>query len=134
VTEIIYNQIIDDSIFELDLPDDMNWVREPEILPNNEFYENMTPGNVARTFFEACAEKDWDEVSKFWTTSSFPKQMKKYLGGIEIISLGEPFKSGRYPGWFVPYEIKLKNGHIKKHNLAIRNDNKAKRYMVDGGI
>ncbi len=60
--------------------------------------------------------------------------MKNYLGGIEIISIGEPFKSGNYGGWFIPYEIKLKSGYIKKHNLAIRNDNRAKRWQVDGGI
>ena len=46
--------------------------------------------------------------------------MKQYLGGIEIISIGEPFKSFGYRGRFVPYEIKLKNP--------------AKRWIVDGGI
>ena len=52
----------------------------------------------------------------------------------EIITIGEPFQSGRYPGWFVPYEIKLNSGEIKAHNLALRNDNDAGRYVVDGGF
>jgi len=51
---------------------------------------------------------------------------------------GEPsashFKPKPYPGWFVPYEIKFKNGEVTKFNLAVRNDNPAKRYVVDGGI
>ncbi len=91
----------------------------------------MTPKEVAEALFTACAEENWDEFQKYWPDSG---QMKDYLGGLEIISIGEPFQKGAYPGWFVPYEIKLKNGHVKKHNLAIRNDNAAKRYMFDGGI
>jgi hypothetical protein len=59
---------------------------------------------------------------------------KEYLGGLQVISLGEPFQAKPYPGWFVPYEIKFKNREVHKHNLAIRNDNPTKRYMVDGGI
>jgi len=134
VTKIEYNMEIDDGVFALDLPENMIWFREPEILPDNERYENMTPKEVAETFFQACAEENWEEVLKFWGASRVDDRIKAYLGGIEIISLGEPFKSGRYPGWFIPYEIKLKSGHIKKHNLAVRNDNRAKRYKVDGGI
>ena len=37
-------------------------------------------------------------------------------------------------GGFVPYEIKFKSGKVHKHNLAVRNDNPAKRFVVDGGI
>ena len=59
-------------------------------------------------------------------------------GGLPLefptISLGEPFQSAGYAGWFVPYEIKLKSGGTKKHNLAIRNDNPAHRFQFDGGI
>ena len=102
-----------------------------EVLHNNEKYKKMTPKEVAEALFTACAEENWDEFQKYWPDSG---QMKDYLGGLEIISIGEPFQKGAYPGWFVPYEIKLKNGHVKKHNLAIRNDNAAKRYMFDGGI
>jgi len=134
VTDIAYNTEIDDSVFALDLPENITWHKEPEVLPDNERYENMMPKEVAKTFFGACARKDWEEVLKFEASSRVPDWLKNYLGGLEVISIGEPFKSGRYPGWFVPYEIKLKSGDIKKHNLAIRNDNPAKRYVVDGGI
>jgi hypothetical protein len=136
VTDIEYNIEIDDSIFALDFPENMVWFREPEILPDNERYENMTPKEAAEAFFQACAEEDWEEVLKFWTTSRIDDNLKDYLGGLEIISLGEPFKSEGYSrlGWFVPYEIKFKSGHIKKMNLAVRKDNPAKRFVVDGGL
>jgi hypothetical protein len=134
VTDIEYNVEIDDSVFALELPEDMIWHKEAEILPDNEKYEQMEPKEVAQTFFQACADENWNEFLKFWSASAVDQQIKDYLGGLQIISIGEPFKSGGYSGWFIPYEIKLRDGYIKKHNLAIRNDNPAQRYVVDGGI
>jgi translation initiation factor IF-1 len=136
VTDIEYNIDIDDSVFVLDFPEDMIWKREPEILPDNERYEKMTPKEAAETFFQACAEENWEEVLKFWTASRIDERFKAHLGGLEIISIGEPFQSKGYnrKGWLVPYEIRLKHGDIKKHNLAIRKDNDANRFVVDGGI
>ena len=76
------------------------------------------------------------EVLKFWSTSRIDDRIKAYLGGLEIISLGEPFQSEGYCrlGWFVPYEIRFKSGQVKKMNLAIRKDNPAKRFVIDGGL
>ncbi|HUW19351.1 MAG TPA: zf-HC2 domain-containing protein [Sedimentisphaerales bacterium] len=133
-TAIEYNLEIDPALFTLELPKDVIWHGWPKVLENNEKYQQMTPKEMAIAFFQACADEDWDEFLKFWSASAVDERMKSYLGGLEIISIGEPFKSGLYPGWFVPYEIRLKSGKTKKFNLAVRNDNPAKRYIVDGGI
>ncbi|HUT28709.1 MAG TPA: zf-HC2 domain-containing protein [Sedimentisphaerales bacterium] len=133
-TAIEYNLEIDPALFTLELPKDVIWHGQPKVLENNKEYQQMTPKEMATAFFQACADQDWEEFLKFWFASAVDERIKESLGGLEIISMGEPFKSGRYPGWFVPYEIKLKSGHIRKHNLAVRNDNKAKRWTVDGGI
>jgi hypothetical protein len=134
ITDIEYNKEIADSVFRLDLPENMVWYGEPQILPDNEKYVKMSPKEVATAFFDACAKEDWNEFLKFWSATAVDERLKSSLGGLEIISIGEPFKSGGYGGWFVPYEIKLKSGDIRKHNLAVRNDNPAKRWVVDGGI
>ncbi len=137
VTDIEYNVEIDDGIFALDLPEDIIWTREPEILDDNERYEEMSPKEAAEGFFQACADENWEEVLKYWGSSQIDDRIKAYLGGLEIISLGEPFQSGHYArglGWFVPYEIRMKSGEIRKMNLAIRKDNPAKRFIVDGGL
>jgi hypothetical protein len=133
-TSIEYNPLIDDSVFALELPNDVVWDKEPEILPDNDKYENMTPREAAITFFTACAQENWDEYLKFKSQSHVPQRTKDLLGGIEVISIGEPFQSGSYSGWFVPYEIILRDGYVKKHNLALRNDNPANRWQFDGGI
>jgi len=135
ITDIEYNTELDDSVFALDLPENMNWYGQPKKLSDNEKYEKMTPKEAATAFFQACAEEDWEEVLKFKTLSRVPEWLRKY-GGLEIIKIGEPFKSDGYCrlGWFVPYEIRLKSGKVKKMNLAIRKDNPAKRFVVDGGL
>jgi hypothetical protein len=134
VTEIEYNIKIDDSVFALELPEDMIWYKEPEILPDNEKYQQMGPREMAQAFFEACADENWDEILKFEPFSEVPQWLKDKYGGLEIISIGEPFKSGGSSGWFVPYEVRLKSGRTIKYNLAVRNDNRAKRYVEDGGL
>jgi outer membrane lipoprotein-sorting protein len=133
ITNIQYNIAIDPSLFTLELPKDVIWYGQPKILPDNEKYEQMTPKESAKAFFQACSDKNWDEATKFWDAIA-DETVRQWLGGLEIIEIGEPFKSGLYPGWFVPYQVKFKSGHIKKFNLAIRNDNQAHRYVVDGGI
>lgn len=134
ITQIDYDAGIDPSLFSLTLPKDVVWFQKPDVLPDNEKYTDMEPDEAARAFFQACADEDWDEVLKYWPMTALSQKFKDGLGGLEIISLGEPFQSGRYPGWFVPYEIKLKSGNVKKWNLAIRNDNPAKRWQADGGL
>jgi hypothetical protein len=106
-----------------------------------------TPAEVAKTFLDACSHDDWTEATKYWPADFLEKNPKflsgftNHYGGIEIISMGKPFK-GRiamfkgmeYPGVYVPYEIRLKDGTIRKWQLAIRCDNPEKHWYWDGGM
>jgi len=134
ITDIEYNLEIDPTLFALELPEDVIWYERPKELPDNEKYKQMGPREMAQAFFQACADEDWDEILKLRPTSAVPQWLKDTYGGLEIVNIGEPFKSGLYPGWFVPYEVRLKSGGIRKFNLAVRNDNPAKRYVQDGGL
>jgi hypothetical protein len=100
-------------------------------------YEKITPKEAAEAFFKACSEKNWDEFAKFippLDNDDRIEQIKEYLGGLQVISIGKPFKMGDFPGWYVPYKVRFNNGLVQEWDLAIRNDNLAKRYMLDGGI
>jgi hypothetical protein len=130
LSRIDYNQSIDTNVWRLDLPADVSWAQLPEnlpVLPDNEKYASMTAEQAARAFFEACARKDWDEAGKFM--SPLTQGLKDYLGGIEIVSLGESFTSKAYGGRFVPYEIKLP---AQEFNVRVSNTNSAKRCVVMG--
>jgi hypothetical protein len=106
---------------------------------------SLTPKQAAQTFFEACSRQDWNEVRKSLPARLpskdplFFDHFKEIYGGAEIISLGQPFKGTvvpvghqPYPGVYVPYEIRLKNGSIRQCQLAIRCDNPDKRWICDG--
>ena len=66
VNEIEYNPQIDDGLFKLELPQDVIWSQQPQVLPDNEKYVNMTPKQAAEAFFNACADANWDEFLKFY--------------------------------------------------------------------
>ena len=140
-----YNQPIDPEMFDLDkeVPADVRRVDRDQqkielnkgISPDElEKYENMTPKEMTIVFFQACADEDWDELLKFMSDSEIRQETKDYYGGLEIVSIGEPFKTDEYHGWCVPYEVRLKSGSIKKWNLLVTNRNIVQRYICDGGF
>jgi RNA polymerase sigma factor (sigma-70 family) len=118
-----------------------------------------TPAEMAQNFFDACSREDWNTVGKFWP-QALDERDKKYLGGMEVVSLGKPFKARtsiaallelrpnlrdqfrgmgnqkdfQGPQVYVPYEIRLKDGNVKKWQLAIRCDNPEHRWYFDGGL
>jgi hypothetical protein len=101
VNNIEYNPQINNGLFTLELPKDVIWLEQPKDV--GEKYQQMGPKETAEAFFKACSEENWDEFLKFWPMSAVDENLKNYLGGLQVISIGEPFKSGIYPGWFVPY-------------------------------
>lgn len=134
LTQINYNPNFASDTFEIELPDDVSWNKDDVVLPDNSKYEALSSEQAARAFFDACAQENWDEVSKFTTVTA---SLKTYLAGIEVISIGEHFESALSlisGAQFVPYEIRLKSGEVKKHNLALKRHPQTRRWFVDGGI
>ena len=136
ITSIDYDLKLDPSKFVINLPAGVEW-KEYTQNYTSETFRNITSRRVAELFFAGMARYDWKLVGEacdfFSSTSEKAKGLKDQFGGLKVIKIGEPFKSGLYPGEFVPYEIRLKTGEIVKHNLAVRNDNPRKTWIVDGG-
>ena len=133
IEEVRCNEPLADDIFTLQLPANVNWSKKVYALPGTK-YQSMGPREVARAIFEASQNEDWDEFGRFYPRTTVSDSLKDKMAGAKLRSLGEPFQSGLYTGWFVPYEIELRSGRVIKHNLAVRNDNKAKRFIFDGGL
>jgi outer membrane lipoprotein-sorting protein len=134
VKQIDYNPTIDEAVFNPKLPENVYMVQEGmKTLPDNQRYAAMTPEQTTRAFFEACGRGDWDEVAKY-SPVPFGDPIKEALKGIQIVSIGQSFKSESYPGVFVPYEIKAKNGESQKSNLALKKDPNSNRWYFDGGL
>jgi outer membrane lipoprotein-sorting protein len=134
VNQIDYNPAIDPDVFNVKMPENVYLIQQGmKTLPDNGRYAAMTPEQTTRAFFEACGRNDWNEVLKY-SPVPFNDQIKSILGGLQIVSIGESFKSESYPGAFVPYEIKFKSGETHKHNLALKKDPKSSRWYFDGGL
>jgi RNA polymerase sigma factor (sigma-70 family) len=83
---------------------------------------------AARNFLEANGKGDWDAVAKFWPPNApkgkhfediFTDDNKAIANGLEIVSLGKPYKEGPNSWILVPYEIRWKNGGTQKNNLRL---------------
>lgn len=61
-------------------------------------------------------------------------KVREMYGGSVAVAFGEPFRSGEYPGVFVPVRLVLAGGDTHEINLALRNDNPSGSWVVDGGI
>jgi RNA polymerase sigma factor (sigma-70 family) len=141
VTPIVIHHLqAKDSVF--------SWKRELSGADNAAYQRQTgtTPAQAARAFLEATSSGDWAEVVKYWDPEFFKKHPedlethKNFYGGMELISLGKPFKGrvrgdrGAYYGVFVPYEIRLKDGSVKKWQLAIECSNPEHHWYFDGGM
>lgn len=130
---IEYLDAADDAMFRLDLPADVRWVtlREaPEALAA------LGPREVARRFFEAAIAGDHDTLGALGASPYFVESVLG-MGLKAVVSIGEPFRTGLYPGVYVPYEVRARQGDAArtvKYNLALRDDNLQHRWVFDGGI
>ncbi len=135
LANVDYNPTLDPGVFQIELPPNVTWRDSGnQQLPENEKSASMSAPQEARAFFEACARGDWAEVQKFWRLP-VDDSFKQHLGGLELISLGDTATSALYgTAQVIPYEIKLKDGTVKKHALGLKKDGKTGGWYVDGGI
>lgn len=132
ITDFRYDEPLPSSLFTLSLPADVNWLQTPaEMKASSTSF--IGPRDVAEFFFKSLASKDWSAMQQVVPQSVIQDSVKEFYGGLQILSIDEPVQSGLYPGYFVPYNIRLPNGKKRSSRLAVRNDNPEHRWYVDGG-
>ena len=133
--DIQYNVAIESDAFNIQLPQGSQWeaFRMPE---KNEKLGALEPEELAKLILTDLSKNDFQSHPEIWgiVPKSLLTLINEKYAGLEMISIGKAFQSGIYPGYFVPCKIKLKDGTIESKNLAIRNDNANKAWMLDGGF
>ena len=125
---------------KLRLQQDFKWSTEPEVLTNNDAYARLSPTEAVQAYFDAQSKLDWVEMRKF-TSESDVKETKGQVEMAEkqgmdihklmpVMEAGEATWSPEQSAWFV----KCRMLQTKKWNMAIRKDNPAGRWQVDGGF
>jgi hypothetical protein len=94
---------------------------------------------AARDFFGAFKDGDWDAVAKYWPANApkgksfndiFTDRVKDAVNGLEIVSIGTPYKEGSVT--LVPYEVQLKGGDSQKNNLRLVKDRDGQWHWLGG--
>ena len=98
---------------------------------------------VARDFFEAFKDEDWNAVARYWPLDCpkgrrfedvFTEQMKGYVSGLEIVSLGKPpYKEGPNSWVLVPYAIRMKSGNTQTNSLRLGRERDG-QWHFEGGF
>jgi len=131
---IEYPSRLADSLFGVQLASD---VREAGVVEAPPAIIKLEPREVARRFWQAAIDGDWETVRLFCPVPSFVDWLKQNRP-TKLVELGNAFRSGTYPGMFVPYKVEITIGGVSTvltKNLALRNDNNPdRRYVFDGGI
>jgi hypothetical protein len=133
ITEIRYNEPVAPELFTVTLPDNVIWGLPPDQMSTNRALP-VTARDTAVAFLEGMEQRDWDRVLSVYPATAIPEGIRRKGEGLQVLSIGEPFRSGLYAGWYVPYEIQLADGTRRIWNLAVRNDNPAQRWVWDGGF
>jgi hypothetical protein len=129
LVSVDYLPSIPDDRFQPALPSDVRW---GGIAPGTPEQNAAGPKEVAGRLLRAALEGDRSTLAVYcpspamvdWVVAHPPQ---------EVVSLGEPFRSGDYAGVYVPYEVRW-DGRVRSGNLALRNDNAERRWVFDGGI
>ena len=95
------------------------------------------PANKAAKII-LSAMSSWDttilDTALYFYNGDVRDVLKQKYEGLQIVSIEKPKKSGLYPGRFVKCTVILADGTEETLNLALRNDNSAKVWLLDGGI
>ncbi len=108
---------------------------EPPSTPSSQLV-GISADKAAKIILGAMGE--WNEEvlgESLWSlTTDMVENVKARYGGLKLLSVGKPFRSGLYPGRFVKCKVVLADGEKCELVLALRNDNKAKAWVLDGGL
>ena len=97
----------------------------------------MAATQTARAFFETLNQEDWNKASGFWQAAPPPvdDRFKNTLGGLEVVSVGQPFVDPRHArDLFVPYAVRFKGGGGQTNNLWLWQDTLENRRDSRGAI
>lgn len=117
------------------LPEGINWTDQTRNTPSPRL-TGIDAKEAARLILAAFATWDneiLDEALRSYGAHARELLQSRYAGAT-VERLSEPVRSGKYPGWFIPCTLRMGDGSRERIRLALRNDNSAGSWVVDGGL
>jgi len=105
---------------------------------NRNGIKDISSVEATRMFFDAISNHDEKLLGRLLPVEALSgghalQAILKAYAGIRMVKMGKAFRSGLYPGDYVPYVLKLPSGDTAGGNLALRRDNSSHVWNVDGG-
>ncbi len=147
-----WNAQLDESFFEPNIPDDYTQVEDPktaqarrearEVRPLTDEERAARPEikQTVTLFLQACGQLNWDEILKHAPgLAKLPAEQREaidtYCSGLEILEMGEPFKTAESDIWLVPCQIKWKTrGPGSNKEIRVRYDETQGKFVIAGGF
>lgn len=134
IDRITYDAPLDTATLTV-LPEGINWTDQTRNTPSPRL-TGIDAKEAARLILAAFAT--WDNEILDETLRSYGAHARELLqsryAGATVERLSEPVRSGKYPGWFIPCTLRMGDGSRERIRLALRNDNSAGSWVVDGGL
>lgn len=88
----------------------------------------------SKSFLVSLSNSNIEQIGNSCSWCAEDNKFLNIYSSLKVVNIGKPYTSFWYMGVHVPYTIELKNGETKKHNLAIKRNQKNKKWYHDGGL
>ena len=150
-----WNAQLDESFFEPNIPDDYTLGEDPRAARARQEAPESRPATaqvlteeeraalpkIKRTvtlYLQASRDGNWDEILKHAPGLVKLSVEQREIGdtechGLEIVQIGEPFKTGESDIWRVPCRIKWKAWGTCNNEVRVRYDETLGKFVIAGG-
>ena len=151
-----WNAQLDESFFEPNIPDDYTPGEDPRAAQAQQGDSKTEPAasepltdeeraalpeikQTVTLFLQACGDRNWDEMLKYGPglaklTAEQREAIDTHCGGLEIMQMGEPFKTGEPGLWKVPCQVKWKARGTGHKEIRVRYDETLGKFTIAGGL
>ncbi len=126
ISSITYNPGVK-TVFAL--PPDVQFVETEKQLPG---LNGLSAEEAATVVLNAFSTWNKDILDKVMYPAVSDISYRKRFSGAKLLSVGNAFVSGNHNSTFIPYRLRLKDGTIQRHYLALRK-NDTGGWIVIGG-
>lgn len=134
IDRITYDAPLDTATLTA-LPEGINWTDQTRNTPSPRLtgIDAMQAARLILAAFTTWDTSILDEALRSYGAHARELLQSRYAGAT-VERLSKPVRSGKYPGWFIPCTLRMGDGSRERIRLALRNDNSAGSWVVDGGL
>lgn len=151
-----WNTQLNESFFEPNIPDDYTAGEAPRAAQAQQEGSKTEPAvpqtltdeeraalpeikQTVTLFLQACSDRNWGDILNYAPgmvklSTEQREVIDTYCSGLEIMQMGEPFKTTDSDIWLVPCQIKWKAQGTGNKEIRVRYDETLGKFVIAGGF